>query len=95
MPSPVSDVKRLLPMSGRKSWITSKGEYYMTLQQTKAVILGHAIGDALGVPVEFKTRKSLDGTPVMDMTGFNAYHIAPGVRSNNDNISFCQLDNCA
>lgn len=39
----------------------------------KAVILGHAVGDALDVPVEFMLREKLDKKPVSDMLGFGTY----------------------
>ena len=34
------------------------------------ILLGLAIGDALGVPVEFTTRESLLKNPVVDMRGY-------------------------
>ena len=33
--------------------------------EVKALIIGHAIGDALGVPVEFQARYRLEGDPVI------------------------------
>ena len=39
-------------------------------EQIKAVMIGHAVGDALGVPVEFRDREELDAIPVTDMKGF-------------------------
>lgn len=35
-----------------------------SVEEIKAVILGHAVGDALGVPVEFQTREGLEADPV-------------------------------
>ena len=40
------------------------------LNRLKAVMLGHAVGDALGVPVEFCNRNDLAKNPVSDMRGF-------------------------
>ena len=40
------------------------------LEKIKAVMLGHAVGDALGVPVEFCSREELDAQPVTDMIGW-------------------------
>ena len=45
----------------------------MNIKTIKAVMLGHVIGDALGVPVEFCGREELDGNPVTDMKGFGTY----------------------
>ena len=39
-------------------------------KQIKEVILGHAVGDALGVPVEFESRSELSRSPVSDMRGY-------------------------
>ena len=36
------------------------------VKQAKAVMIGHAIGDALGVPVEFSSREYLYKNPVTD-----------------------------
>lgn len=36
----------------------------------RAVVFGHAIADALGVPVEFVKREKLVLNPVTDMRGF-------------------------
>ena len=55
------------------------GEYHYALTNEKidylikSVMLGHAVGDALGVPVEFCTRDELDANPVTDMRGFGTY----------------------
>ena len=39
----------------------------INLDEIKAVVFGHAIGDALGFPVEFFTRQELEENPVVDM----------------------------
>ena len=36
-------------------------------------ILGLAVGDALGVPVEFQSRESLRQNPVTDMRGYGTH----------------------
>ena len=33
-------------------------------------IIGFAVGDALGVPVEFNSRNDLDNNPIRDMIGY-------------------------
>ncbi len=62
------------------------------LDTIKAVILGHAVGDALGVPVEFASRAELDDEPVTDMTGFGTYPVPAGSWSDDTSMSLCALD---
>ena len=45
----------------------------------KSVMLGHAVGDALGVPVEFYSREEIDEGPVTDMEGFGTYPFPAGL----------------
>jgi ADP-ribosylglycohydrolase len=42
-----------------------------TAEQIKAVLLGVAVGDALGVPVEFKPRGTFK---ITDMYGFGSHN---------------------
>lgn len=68
----------------------------MNLRQTiRAVVLGHAVGDALGVPVEFCDRKELDENPVTDMMGFGTYPYPAGSWSDDTAMSLAALDSLA
>ncbi len=58
----------------------------------KAVMIGHAIGDALGVPVEFCTREELDKSPVTDMLGFGSHPVPAGAWSDDTGMSLATLD---
>lgn len=58
----------------------------------KAVTLGHAVGDALGVPVEFCDREFLEDHPVTDMTGFGTYKVPAGAWSDDTSMSLCALE---
>lgn len=58
----------------------------------KSVMLGHAIGDALGVPVEFCERYELDENPVTDMEGFGTYPYPAGYWSDDTSMSLAALD---
>lgn len=58
----------------------------------KAVMLGHAIGDALGVPVEFLSRQELSQNPVCDMQGFGTYPMPAGSWSDDTSMSLCTLE---
>ena len=58
----------------------------------KAAILGHAIGDALGVPVEFRKRSYLKDNPVTDMIGWGTYNLSPGTYSDDTALSLCLIE---
>ena len=58
----------------------------------KAVIIGHAVGDALGVPVEFMERTELDKNPVTDMREYGTYNMPKGAWSDDTSMSLCALD---
>ena len=55
-------------------------------------ILGLAVGDALGVPVEFQSRKSLRQNPVTNMRGCGTYDQPPGTWSDDTSLALCLLD---
>lgn len=55
----------------------------------KDVLFGLAIGDALGVPVEFKSRASISLHPVTDMIGYGTYNLPPGTFSDDSSLAFC------
>lgn len=61
-------------------------------ENIRAVMLGHAVGDALGVPVEFASREELDANPVTDMAGFGTYPVPKGAWSDDTSMSLCALD---
>lgn len=65
------------------------------LETAKAVIVGHAVADALGVPVEFKKRSYLDDNPVVDMTGYGTHYVPAGCWSDDTSMSLCVLDSLA
>lgn len=61
-------------------------------QKIKAALLGLAIGDALGVPVEFKSREWLSLNPITDMIGYGTYNQVPGTWSDDSSLTFCLVD---
>ena len=61
-------------------------------KQIKAVMLGHAIGDALGVPVEFENRCELAIAPVSDMRGYGSYPVPAGAWSDDTSMSLAAMD---
>lgn len=60
----------------------------MTNELSLSVLFGVAVGDALGVPVEFTRREVLDQNPVTDMRGFGTYHLPPGTWSDDSSLTF-------
>ena len=64
-------------------------------RKIKAVVLGHAIGDALGVPVEFDSRAKLRENPVTDMTGYGTYPVPAGAWSDDTSMALAALDSLA
>ena len=59
---------------------------------TKGLIFGIAIGDALGVPVEFMSRKHLQANPVVDMREFGTHHQPAGTWSDDSTMSFLLVE---
>jgi ADP-ribosylglycohydrolase len=55
----------------------------------KDILLGLAIGDALGVPVEFNSRQTIALNPVTDMIGFGTYNLPAGTFSDDSSLAFC------
>ena len=52
-------------------------------------LFGLATGDALGVPVEFKSRASLVENPVINMREYGTHHQPKGTWSDDSSLSFC------
>lgn len=55
----------------------------------KSALLGVAVGDALGVPVEYIKREELEDNPVTDMIGYGTYNLPPGTWSDDSSLTFC------
>ncbi len=53
------------------------------------ILFGVAVGDALGVPVEFKSRDFLKQNPVTDMVGYGTHNQPPGTWSDDSSLTFC------
>jgi ADP-ribosylglycohydrolase len=77
-----------------KSW-SNFGSMLFTIQnvdyfkEIKSALFGVAVGDALGVPVEFKSRETLRKNPVTDMIGYGTYNLPPGTWSDDSSLTFC------
>lgn len=58
----------------------------------KSGLLGVAVGDALGVPVEFTSRDSLRQNPVTGMREFGSHHQPKGTWSDDSSMTFCTAE---
>ncbi len=55
-------------------------------------IIGFAIGDALGVPVEFTSRESRKNKPIADMIGYGSHLVPEGTWSDDTSMSVAFMD---
>ncbi|CAM1355595.1 ADP-ribosylglycohydrolase family protein [Tenacibaculum halocynthiae] len=55
----------------------------------ESTFLGLALADALGVPVEFKSRQELQNNPVVDMREYGTHHQPKGTWSDDSSLTFC------
>jgi len=62
------------------------------LDRIKGGVIGLAIGDALGVPVELKSRDYLKLKPVNDFLGYLCWNQPPGTWSDDSSLTFCLLE---
>jgi ADP-ribosyl-[dinitrogen reductase] hydrolase len=58
-----------------------------------AGILGFIVGDALGVPHEFRTREEMRADPANGMTGFGSHNQPLGTWSDDTSMMLCVLEN--
>jgi ADP-ribosylglycohydrolase len=61
----------------------------MKLENIESCFFGLAIGDALGVPIEFSSRGSLKSNPVTTMTGYGCWNQPAGTWSDDSSMAFC------
>jgi ADP-ribosylglycohydrolase len=67
----------------------------LNIQTIYAGVFGFTVGDALGVPVEFRDRNYLDANPVTEMKGFGTHNQPAGTWSDDSSLAFCLLENLA
>lgn len=58
----------------------------------KSAIIGFAVGDALGVPVEFLDRKYFDYNPVKEMLEYGTHNVPKGTWSDDTSLLIATLD---
>lgn len=64
----------------------------MDLKTVLGGVLGLAVGDALGVPVEFRSREALERNPVADMRGYGTHSQPAGTWSDDASMALCLLE---
>lgn len=62
------------------------------LRQCISAIMGFVVGDALGVPVEFKSRIELKKEPVTDMKGYGTHNQPPGTWSDDSSMVIATME---
>ena len=55
-------------------------------------IIGHAIGDAMGVPIEFTNREELLANPITEMLGHGTYDVEKGSFSDDTSMEIATID---
>ncbi|UOQ96085.1 ADP-ribosylglycohydrolase family protein [Hymenobacter sp. 5317J-9] len=63
--------------------------------QARAALLGLAVGDALGVPVEFAPRAARQKDPVVGMRAYGTHHQPAGTWSDDSSLTFCLAETLA
>ena len=58
----------------------------------KNSLVGFAVGDAMGVPLEFEHREKLLEKPVTTMTGYGSYSVPEGVWSDDTSMTLATMD---
>lgn len=58
----------------------------------KSILLGMAVGDAVGVPYEFKPRDVMEAHPCTDMIGNGVHNQPVGTWSDDSSMAFCMLE---
>lgn len=61
----------------------------------KSGIIGQIVGDALGLPVQFRPREDRDIEPVTGMIGYGAFDLPPGSWSDDSSLILATMDGLA
>ena len=64
----------------------------LNIRTATDILLGFAIGDAMGVPVEFQSREELVQNPVTSFRGFGSHPVPPGTWSDDTSMTLATLD---
>ncbi len=67
----------------------------INVSAVRAALLGLAVGDALGVPVEFEPRAARRANPVLGMRAYGTHHQPAGTWSDDASLTFCLAETLA
>lgn len=67
----------------------------MKYSKLQSAIYGTAVGDALGVPVQFKDRGERKRRPVTDMEGYGTFALPEGSWSDDTSMTLCLAESLA
>ena len=67
----------------------------INLETIKAMTMGIAVADAVGVPVEFKSRETLKRKPVIDMLGYGSHYQPIGTWSDDTSMTIATMESIA
>lgn len=81
--------KLALNFLDNKICILKGSNFILDIEKIKAGLFGVAVGDSLGVPVEFKSREYLKQNSITDMIGFGTHYQPPGTWSDDSSLTFC------
>lgn len=59
------------------------------IEKIKAAFFGFAVGDALGVPYEFRDREKMEKQPAIEMRGYGTWNQPVGTWSDDSSLAFC------
>jgi len=61
------------------------------MERIKSILYSFVVGDALGVPVEFRSRDYLKSNPVTEMIGFGSHNVPEGVWSDDTSMTLATI----
>ena len=67
----------------------------LEMHNVKAALIGLAVGDALGVPVEFSSRNKMKKNPVIGMREFGTWNQPIGTWSDDTSLTIAAMDSIA
>ena len=65
---------------------------HVNISKCKAAILGLIVGDALGVPAEFKSRRTMKNAPITDMVGYGTHNQPAGTWSDDSSMVIATME---
>lgn len=74
------------------SWFVTNSGIISKRERILGGLWGSLVGDALGVPVEFKDRASLQANPVTDMRGHGTHRQLAGTWSDDSSLLLCSVE---